>query len=156
MTYANETPANRASLALHLRGAQDVETKYYPPGAHEYNQDGYGFVKISDDHADLTVFVHSREQATRIGNAFIILAGEFPATPKPAGRVDRRCATCGRAAHFPGSGGYHGHPYAPPLEDTPDSPGRPADLASCGHPRNEDGECGCASWPERAPMPAGE
>ncbi len=24
-------------------------------------------------------------------------------------------------------------------------------LASCGHPRNEDGECGCSSWPERAP-----
>ncbi len=24
-------------------------------------------------------------------------------------------------------------------------------LASCGHPSNEDGECGCAYWPERAP-----
>jgi hypothetical protein len=24
-------------------------------------------------------------------------------------------------------------------------------LASCGHPANEDGECGCSSWPERAP-----
>jgi hypothetical protein len=29
----------------------------------------------------------------------------------------------------------------------------PADLASCGHPRDEDGECSCASWPERAPAP---
>lgn len=26
-----------------------------------------------------------------------------------------------------------------------------SDLASCGHPRNEDGECPCAWWPERAP-----
>lgn len=26
-------------------------------------------------------------------------------------------------------------------------------MASCGHPSNEDGECGCAYWPERAPMP---
>lgn len=26
----------------------------------------------------------------------------------------------------------------------------PADLASCGHPRNADGECNCPSWPERA------
>lgn len=25
------------------------------------------------------------------------------------------------------------------------------DLASCGHPRNEDGECDCSWWPERAP-----
>jgi hypothetical protein len=25
-----------------------------------------------------------------------------------------------------------------------------ADLASCGHPRDEDGECSCSSWPERA------
>ena len=25
-------------------------------------------------------------------------------------------------------------------------------LASCGHPANEDGECGCSSWPERAPF----
>jgi hypothetical protein len=24
-------------------------------------------------------------------------------------------------------------------------------LASCGHPADEDGECGCSSWPERAP-----
>lgn len=24
-------------------------------------------------------------------------------------------------------------------------------LASCGHPANEDGECGCSWWPERAP-----
>lgn len=24
-------------------------------------------------------------------------------------------------------------------------------LASCGHPRDEDGECSCAWWPERAP-----
>lgn len=23
-------------------------------------------------------------------------------------------------------------------------------LASCGHPANEDGECDCSSWPERA------
>jgi len=23
--------------------------------------------------------------------------------------------------------------------------------ASCGHPANEDGECDCSSWPERAP-----
>lgn len=29
--------------------------------------------------------------------------------------------------------------------------GRP-DLASCGHTRNEDGECNCAWWPERAPV----
>ena len=26
------------------------------------------------------------------------------------------------------------------------------DLASCGHPRNEDGECDCSSWPERAAL----
>lgn len=25
-------------------------------------------------------------------------------------------------------------------------------LASCGHPANEDGECSCSSWPERAPV----
>jgi hypothetical protein len=25
-------------------------------------------------------------------------------------------------------------------------------LASCGHPANEDGECDCSSWPERAVM----
>lgn len=25
-------------------------------------------------------------------------------------------------------------------------------LASCGHPANEDGECDCSSWPERAPF----
>jgi hypothetical protein len=25
-------------------------------------------------------------------------------------------------------------------------------LASCGHPADEDGECGCAYWPERAPL----
>lgn len=24
-------------------------------------------------------------------------------------------------------------------------------LASCGHPADEDGECGCSYWPERAP-----
>jgi hypothetical protein len=44
-------------------------------------------------------------------------------------------------------------------EDTPVNvaPGlmieAPAHLASCGHPANEDGECGCSSWPERAVMP---
>jgi hypothetical protein len=27
------------------------------------------------------------------------------------------------------------------------------DLASCGHPANEDGECNCAYWPERAQIP---
>jgi len=27
----------------------------------------------------------------------------------------------------------------------------PRGLASCGHPADEDGECGCSSWPERAP-----
>src|SRR5690242_8599375 len=26
-------------------------------------------------------------------------------------------------------------------------------MASCGHPADEDGECSCSSWPERAPMP---
>jgi hypothetical protein len=26
-------------------------------------------------------------------------------------------------------------------------------LASCGHPANEDGECSCSSWPERASFP---
>jgi len=30
--------------------------------------------------------------------------------------------------------------------------GRRSDLASCGHPRNEDGECDCSSWPERAAL----
>jgi hypothetical protein len=29
-------------------------------------------------------------------------------------------------------------------------PGR--GLASCGHPANDDGECDCSSWPERAVM----
>jgi len=28
--------------------------------------------------------------------------------------------------------------------------GKPVPLASCGHPADEDGECGCSSWPERA------
>jgi hypothetical protein len=27
----------------------------------------------------------------------------------------------------------------------------PRGLASCGHPADEDGECSCSSWPERAP-----
>jgi hypothetical protein len=27
---------------------------------------------------------------------------------------------------------------------------RPRGLASCGHPADEDGECSCSSWPERA------
>jgi hypothetical protein len=40
-----------------------------------------------------------------------------------------------------------------------DSPGgrsqEGVSLASCGHPRNEDGECNCAWWPERAPADAG-
>jgi hypothetical protein len=35
---------------------------------------------------------------------------------------------------------------------TPDEAPAEADLASCGHPRNADGECDCASWPERAPV----
>lgn len=33
------------------------------------------------------------------------------------------------------------------------APPPPADPASCGHPRNADGECSCSSWPERAPTP---
>jgi hypothetical protein len=28
----------------------------------------------------------------------------------------------------------------------------PRGLASCGHPANDDGECDCSSWPERAVM----
>lgn len=34
--------------------------------------------------------------------------------------------------------------------------GDPAErgLASCGHPADEDGECDCSSWPERAPLAA--
>lgn len=27
-----------------------------------------------------------------------------------------------------------------------------APRASCGHKANEDGECGCSYWPERAPL----
>lgn len=34
---------------------------------------------------------------------------------KPPGRAESpRCATCGRAAHWPGSPGPHGHPYLAP------------------------------------------
>jgi hypothetical protein len=34
-----------------------------------------------------------------------------------------------------------------------DGPARPyRKPASCGHPADEDGACGCASWPERAPL----
>jgi hypothetical protein len=29
-------------------------------------------------------------------------------------------------------------------------------LASCGHPADADGQCNCASWPERAPALEGE
>jgi hypothetical protein len=29
-------------------------------------------------------------------------------------------------------------------------------FASCGHPANEDGECDCSSWPERAPIATAE
>jgi hypothetical protein len=31
-----------------------------------------------------------------------------------------------------------------------ESQAAPRGLASCGHPADEDGECGCSSWPERA------
>jgi hypothetical protein len=34
---------------------------------------------------------------------------------KPPPRAEHpRCATCGRAAHWPGSPGPHGHPYLAP------------------------------------------
>ena len=39
--------------------------------------------------------------------------------------------------------------YAEP-EPVPAEPAQA--LASCGHPANEDGECNCSSWPERAVM----
>jgi len=35
------------------------------------------------------------------------------------------------------------------LDAAPPPP--PTSLASCGHPRDEDGECSCSWWPERAP-----
>jgi hypothetical protein len=37
------------------------------------------------------------------------------ASIKPPARAESpRCATCHRAAHWPGSPGYHGHPYRAP------------------------------------------
>ena len=46
--------------------------------------------------------------------------------------------------------GFTCSPAVPgPIVDGRHVSGRPA---SCGHPANEDGECSCSSWPERAPL----
>lgn len=37
-----------------------------------------------------------------------------------------------------------------PIGHIPDGTLIVTDLASCGHQRNEDGECNCSIWPERA------
>ena len=52
--------------------------------------------------------------------------------------------------------GFYGYEYAresalAAFREITGAP-EPASLASCGHPRNADGECDCASWPERAPV----
>ena len=60
--------------------------------------------------------------------------------------VEWECAPLLASAPVPG--------LAEHTEAACDTITRAADLASCGHPRNEDGECGCAWWPERAPIGA--
>ena len=43
-----------------------------------------------------------------------------------------------------------------PLVDCDEPPAEAVSLASCGHPRDDDGECNCAWWPERAPVSSPE
>jgi len=78
--------------------------------------------------------------------------GQFarPGQVSPARPAPDACMRCGQPeiAHA----GHAGR-TADIAGNYPSTPA-PADLASCGHPRNEDGECDCAWWPERAPAGA--
>jgi hypothetical protein len=73
-------------------------------------------------------------------------------------RTDNPDVTMGTWEHVDSCGGFYGSEYAgqcarEALKDTAEA-AKPVSLASCGHPANEDGECDCMWWPERAPITA--
>jgi len=79
-----------------------------------------------------------------------------PGCPSTAPETGRACTETGEHDRHrnglvvwgdePGEGGV----LFPAACDPDSAPER--GLASCGHPADEDGECNCSSWPERAVM----
>jgi hypothetical protein len=83
-----EHASNHATLDLHLNGPQHPHILFYAPGSADHVTSAaqvYGTVHIDGGPANLSVFVHDRDQAEAIAAAFTELAGKFPAPgPIPA------------------------------------------------------------------------
>ena len=95
---------NHSTMNVFVYGEQAIDANFHIGTTHPNG--GYGVLGIPGDVCDLTLFLHSREQAAAIAAAATEIAAQFPA-PEPAAPCgdDRPHTEHGISA----GGGYAGH-----------------------------------------------